>query len=105
MTEHTNHYYYSFEQEGNFSYSAEDIDQLSEYEKYQLSFHPERPNGYPDLMLYDLDKPIKILIDFIYIVYYIVNYPFILSAQNILIIFHYLILLKNVFPAMNSAPG
>ena len=53
MTEHTNHYYYSFEQEGNFSYSAEDIDQLSEYEKYQLSFHPERPKYLDYLSLFD----------------------------------------------------
>ncbi len=53
MTEHTNHYYYSFEQEGHFSYAAEDIDQLSEYEKYQLSFHPERPKYLDYLSLFD----------------------------------------------------
>ena len=37
MTEHTNHYYYSFEQEGNFSYSAEDIDQLSETHRHSAT--------------------------------------------------------------------
>jgi len=33
------------------------------YSNDMWPFHPERPNGYPDLMLYDLDKPIKILTD------------------------------------------
>jgi len=33
------------------------------YSNDMWPFHPERPNGYPDLMLYDLDKPIKTLTD------------------------------------------
>ena len=38
-----NHYYLPFEKNGTFEYSEENINSLSEYEKYQLSFHPERP--------------------------------------------------------------
>ena len=37
------HFFLPFEKKENFSYSAENINKLSEYEKYQLSFHPERP--------------------------------------------------------------
>lgn len=37
------HFYLPFEKREGFSYSHEAIEQLSEYEKYQLSFHPERP--------------------------------------------------------------
>lgn len=37
------HFYLPFEKREGFSYSHEAIDALSEYEKYQLSFHPERP--------------------------------------------------------------
>ena len=37
------HYYLPFEKNGSFEYSEESIAFLSEYEKYQLSFHPERP--------------------------------------------------------------
>ena len=53
MPEHTNHFYHPFEEEGEFSYSAEKIEQLSEYEKYQLSFHPERPKYLDYLSLFD----------------------------------------------------
>ena len=53
MPEHTNHFYYPFEEEGEFSYSAQKIEQLSEYEKYQLSFHPERPKYLDYLSLFD----------------------------------------------------
>ena len=35
-------FYYPFEKNG-FDYSQESIASLSEYEKYELSFHPERP--------------------------------------------------------------
>lgn len=37
------HFFFPFEKKQGFSCSAEDIKQLNEYEKYQLSFHPERP--------------------------------------------------------------
>lgn len=37
------HFFLPFEKKQGFSYSAKSIEQLSEYEKYQLSFHPERP--------------------------------------------------------------
>jgi len=37
------HCHLPFEKKKGFSYSAECIAALSEYEKYQLSFHPERP--------------------------------------------------------------
>ncbi len=37
------HFFLPFEKKPDFSCSAEHIEQLSEYEKYQLSFHPERP--------------------------------------------------------------
>lgn len=39
----SNHFSLSFEKDESFSYSRESISQLSEYEKYELSFHPERP--------------------------------------------------------------
>jgi acetyl-CoA carboxylase beta subunit/acetyl-CoA carboxylase alpha subunit len=37
------HFYLPFEKREEFSYSHEAVEALSEYEKYQLSFHPERP--------------------------------------------------------------
>ncbi|NTU68992.1 MAG: acetyl-CoA carboxylase carboxyl transferase subunit alpha/beta [Chlorobiaceae bacterium] len=37
------HFYLPFEKNDQFKYSANSIKQLTEYEKYQLSFHPERP--------------------------------------------------------------
>ena len=37
------HFFLPFEKQPDFSCSTEDIEQLTEYEKYQLSFHPERP--------------------------------------------------------------
>ncbi len=37
------HFYLPFEKKQEFDYSAASIEQLNEYEKYQLSFHPERP--------------------------------------------------------------
>jgi len=39
----SNHFSLSFEKDELFSYTQEAISQLSEYEKYELSFHPERP--------------------------------------------------------------
>jgi len=39
----SNHFFLSFEKDEKFSYSQDAIDALSEYEKYELSFHPERP--------------------------------------------------------------
>lgn len=37
------HFYLPFEKNSNFSYSSNDIEALSKFEQYQLSFHPERP--------------------------------------------------------------
>ncbi len=37
------HFYLPFEKNEQFNYSSQSIKQLTEYEKYQLSFHPERP--------------------------------------------------------------
>ncbi|NTV01169.1 MAG: acetyl-CoA carboxylase carboxyl transferase subunit alpha/beta [Chlorobiaceae bacterium] len=37
------HFYLPFEKKGQFDYSSSSIKQLTEYEKYQMSFHPERP--------------------------------------------------------------
>lgn len=46
------HYYYPFEKDGNFTYSEDDVAALSEYEKYQISFHPERPKYLDYLTLF-----------------------------------------------------
>lgn len=43
MGKPNNHFFLPFEKEGSFAYRREDIAALSPYEKYQLSFHPERP--------------------------------------------------------------
>ncbi len=48
-----NHFYFPFEKRNGFSCSAEHIDRLSEYEKYQLSFHPERPKYLDYLPVFD----------------------------------------------------
>ena len=37
------HFFFPFEKKPDFTCSAEHIERLTEYEKYQLSFHPERP--------------------------------------------------------------
>lgn len=37
------HFYLPFEKRSGFNYSQEAVEALTEYEKYQLSFHPERP--------------------------------------------------------------
>ena len=47
------HYYLPFEKNGTFEYSEENINSLSEYEKYQLSFHPERPKFLDFLSLFE----------------------------------------------------
>ncbi|ABL65203.1 carboxyl transferase domain-containing protein [Chlorobium phaeobacteroides] len=47
------HFYLPFEKREGFSYSHEGIEQLTEYEKYQLSFHPERPRHLDYLTLFD----------------------------------------------------
>jgi len=47
------HFYLPFEKREGFSYSHESIEQLSEYEKYQLSFHPERPKHLDYLTVFD----------------------------------------------------
>ncbi len=48
----TNRFQYAFEKNG-FIYSPESIASLTEYEKYQLSFHPERPKYLDYLSLFD----------------------------------------------------
>jgi acetyl-CoA carboxylase carboxyl transferase alpha subunit len=47
------HFYLPFEKKEGFSYSRESIEQLSEYEKYQLSFHPERPRHLDYITVFD----------------------------------------------------
>ena len=47
------HFYLPFEKREGFSYSHESIEQLTEYEKYQLSFHPERPKHLDYLTVFD----------------------------------------------------
>ena len=47
------HFFLPFEKKQDFSYSAENIEQLTEYEKYQLSFHPERPKYLDYLKIFD----------------------------------------------------
>ena len=44
----------SFEQDLNFNYSYQSIDNLSEYEKYELSFHPERPKYLDYISIFDV---------------------------------------------------
>ncbi|NTU58859.1 MAG: acetyl-CoA carboxylase carboxyl transferase subunit alpha/beta [Chlorobiaceae bacterium] len=46
-------FFLPFEKKEHFSYSPETIEQLSEYEKYQLSFHPERPKYLDYLPAFD----------------------------------------------------
>ncbi|ACF11245.1 acetyl-CoA carboxylase alpha subunit-like protein [Chlorobaculum parvum NCIB 8327] len=47
------HFFLPFEKTNGFSYSAKSIERLSEYEKYQLSFHPERPKYLDYLAVFD----------------------------------------------------
>lgn len=47
------HFYLPFEKKESFSYSHASIEQLTEYEKYQLSFHPERPKHLDYLTVFD----------------------------------------------------
>ncbi len=47
------HFYLPFEKKEGFSYSHENIEKLTEYEKYQLSFHPERPKYLDYLTVFD----------------------------------------------------
>jgi acetyl-CoA carboxylase carboxyl transferase beta subunit len=46
-------FFLPFEKTKGFSYSAGSIERLSEYEKYQLSFHPERPKYLDYLAVFD----------------------------------------------------
>ena len=46
------HFYLPFEKDGKFSYTKKAISALSEYEKYELSFHPERPKYLDYLSLF-----------------------------------------------------
>jgi len=46
-------FFLPFEKRPGFNCSAEAIEQLSEYEKYQLSFHPERPKYLDYLTVFD----------------------------------------------------
>ena len=47
----------SFEQDLNFNYSYQSIDNLSEYGKYELSFHPERPKYLDYISIFDVVEP------------------------------------------------
>lgn len=47
----------SFEQDPEFNYSPESIDNLSEYEKYELSYHPERPKYLDYLSIFSSVEP------------------------------------------------
>ncbi len=47
------HFYLPFEKKESFSYSHESIEKLTEYEKYQLSFHPKRPKYLDYLTVFD----------------------------------------------------
>ena len=48
----SNHFYFPFEKDFYY-YSPEILNGLSEYEKYQLSFHPERPKYLDYLIIFD----------------------------------------------------
>tara|TARA_B100001167_G_scaffold42308_1_gene24072 strand:+ start:892 stop:1203 length:312 start_codon:yes stop_codon:yes gene_type:complete len=47
----------TFEQAPDFTYSPETIDKLSEYEKYELSYHPERPKYLDYLTIFSAVEP------------------------------------------------
>ena len=49
----SNTFQLSFEQDPNFNYSPESIEDLLEYEKYELSFHPERPKYLDYLSIFE----------------------------------------------------
>jgi len=49
-------FFLPFEKNG-FNYSPESIDNLSEYEKYELSFHPERPKYLDYLFVFENVNP------------------------------------------------
>jgi len=46
-------FFLPFEKKEHFNYSAESIENLSEFEKYQLSYHPERPKYLDYLPVFD----------------------------------------------------
>ena len=52
-----NYFYLPFEKDSSFDHSTESIDRLTEYEKYQLSFHPERPKFLDFLSLFEDVNP------------------------------------------------
>jgi len=49
----SNTFQLSFEQDPYFNYSPESIEDISEYEKYELSFHPERPKYLDYLSIFE----------------------------------------------------
>ncbi|MBT3179267.1 MAG: acetyl-CoA carboxylase carboxyl transferase subunit alpha/beta [Candidatus Marinimicrobia bacterium] len=51
------HFQFPFEKNKSFSYSPESIEKLSEYEKYELSFHPERPKYLDYLSIFESVSP------------------------------------------------
>ncbi len=57
MSTKIKHYYLPFEKGGEFDYSPEVIRQLTEYEKYKLSFHPERPKYLDYLTIFSNVEP------------------------------------------------
>lgn len=53
----TDHFFYPFEKDGRFDYTVDSLQQLTEFEKYQLSFHPERPKYLDYLPLFSEVEP------------------------------------------------
>ncbi len=49
----TDHFYYPFEKDGRLNSDRQSYKALSEFEKYQLSFHPERPKYLDYLSIFD----------------------------------------------------
>lgn len=54
----TDHFFYPFEKDGRFDYTEDSLQQLTEFEKYQLSFHPERPKYLDYLPLFPKWNPV-----------------------------------------------
>ncbi len=57
MSINNKHYYLPFEKTKGFKYSVETISNLTEYEKYKLSYHPERPKFLDYLQIFSDVNP------------------------------------------------
>lgn len=57
MPKDKKHYYLPFEKTKGFTYSPEAISKLTEYEKYKLSYHPERPKFLDYLSIFSDVEP------------------------------------------------